>query len=142
MTTEQSKNKTPAAVVGRLRQWAADIRRDHVMREVFSIHLAAMDDAAEVIAALDSSLTASEKRAQDMAKALLVANKLWRLAVEDNWPWNDGDIQDKLTEIGLLKATDMRAEDSPEECLNCIGDCHTCYRAVQLIEDAPGNANE
>ena len=101
-----------------------------------------MQRGAQMIRDLCSALTASEKRAQDMAKALLVANKLWRLAVEDNWPWNDGDIQDKLTEIGLLKATDMRAEDSPEECLNCIGDCHTCYRAVQLIEDAPGNANE
>lgn len=61
VTTDQNKNKTPAAVVGRLRQWAADIRRDHVMREVFSIHLAAMDDAVEIIEALDSSLTARDE---------------------------------------------------------------------------------
>lgn len=86
-------------------------------------------DAAAALRALRSALTARERQ-------LAVANRLWRMCVEDGWPWAEGGTQDELTALGLLKATDMRAEDSPEECVNCEGDCRTCYRAVDRIEDA------
>ena len=86
------------------------------------------DVIGALVLSLRASLTAAEKR-------LAVANKLWALAVEDGWPWADGDVQDNLTELGLLRETDMRAEGSPEECTNCVGGCHTCYRAIEKLED-------
>ncbi len=78
---------------------------------------------------LRSALTARERQ-------VVVANKLWRMCVEDGWPWAEGSTQDELTELGLLYAKDMKAEDSGPECTNCEGDCWTCYRAVDRIEDA------
>lgn len=65
-----------------------------------------------------------------------VADKLWKMCVEDGWPWSEGAIQDQLTELGLLYAKDMTAEDSGPECTNCEGDCRTCYRAVEHVRDA------
>jgi len=65
-----------------------------------------------------------------------VADKLWQMCVEDGWPWSDGSIQDKLTEIGLLYPKDMTQEDESEQCTNCEGDCRTCYRAVEHVRDA------
>lgn len=73
---------------------------------------------------------APEPRGED------VADKLWKMCVEDGWPWSEGAIQDQLTELGLLYAKDMTAEDSGPECTNCEGDCRTCYRAVEHVRDA------
>ena len=64
------------------------------------------------------------------------ANKLWRLCVDEGFPWADGSTQDTLTEIGLLYPKDMTTEDESERCTNCDDDCHTCYRAVEKVEDA------
>lgn len=75
-----------------------------------------------------STLTAAEKR-------VAVANKLWALCVSEGWPWAAGEVQDTLEEMGLLYSKDMTAEDSGELCDNCAGDCETCYRAVNELED-------
>lgn len=70
------------------------------------------------------------------ARALLVANKLWRLCVDEGWPWASGEVQDSLEGIGLLYPKDMRADEESEQCENCSGDCTTCLRSVDLIESA------
>lgn len=75
-----------------------------------------------------TALTASEKRVE-------AANKLWRICVAEGFPWWDGTVQEKLTEIGLLTALDMTAEEAGPECSNCEGDCETCYRAIEKLED-------
>lgn len=71
------------------------------------------------------------------ARALLVANKLWRLCVDEGWPWNDGSTQDDLAELGLLYPKDMTtAEGEDGLCESCDGDCKVCYRAVKHVRDA------
>lgn len=77
---------------------------------------------------LRSALTASEKH-------LELANKLWRLAVQDDWPWSSGETQDALNAMGLLYPKDMTDEDESELCKNCEGECETCWRAVGKLED-------
>jgi hypothetical protein len=68
-------------------------------------------------------------------KALDAANKLWRLCVDEGWPWADGETQDALTELGLLVPRDMKAADAGEPCESCYGDCDTCYQAIDKLED-------
>lgn len=76
----------------------------------------------------ETSLTARDK-------ALDAANKLWRLCVDEGWPWADGETQDALTELGLLVPRDMKAADAGEPCESCYGDCDTCYQAIDKLED-------
>lgn len=83
--------------------------------------------AAEVLE-LRAALTARERQ-------LEVANKLWQLCVEEDFPWADGSTQDALTDLGLLYPKDMTDEDPSERCKNCDDDCETCWRAVDKLED-------
>lgn len=59
--------------------------------------------------------------------------KLWAYMVKNRLPWSDYDLQDALTAIGLLVAKDMDGEDEAQQCLNCDGDCHTCYRVSETL---------
>lgn len=90
--------------------------------------VSARDYANDMLDKARTALTASEKRIE-------AANKLWRICVAEGFPWWDGTVQDKLTEIGLLVAWDMTAEETGPECSNCEGDCETCYRAIEKLED-------
>jgi hypothetical protein len=101
----------------------------HIRREDANALINYMSRLENERSELRSALTASEKH-------LAVANKLWRLCVDDDWPWADGSTQDALNELGLLYPKDMTEEDESEQCKNCEGECETCYRAVDRIEDA------
>lgn len=70
--------------------------------------------------------------------------KLWAYMVKNRLPWSEYDLQDALTAIGLLVAKDMDGEDEAQQCLNCDGDCHTCYRVSEtlLVERATERQEE
>ena len=74
----------------------------------------------------------------ELARISELADKLWKLCVDEGFPWADGSTQDELTELGLLYPKDMRnpADDSSDYCGSCDGDCKTCYRAVAHVRDA------
>jgi hypothetical protein len=71
----------------------------------------------------------------ELARVGTLADKLWRLCVDEGFPWADGETQDKLTEMGLLYPHDMTGEDESEMCESCDGDCKVCYRAVEHVRD-------
>lgn len=73
----------------------------------------------------------------ELARVSTLADKLWRLCVDEGWPWNDGSTQDDLAELGLLYPKDMTtAEGEDGLCESCDGDCKVCYRAVKHVRDA------
>lgn len=107
------------------------LRQIHSAPMFFDLYMVAgtAERAAEAIQRLRVELLKSDR-------ALLVANKLWRLCVDEGWPWSDGSTQDDLTAIGLLYPKDMTtAEGEDGLCDSCYGDCTTCYRAVKSVED-------
>lgn len=62
--------------------------------------------------------------------------KLWAYLVKQGRPWEED--QDEYAAMGLLVPHDMTAEDSGPECLNCMGDCETCYRpSTTLLVESP-----
>lgn len=76
---------------------------------------------------------ASEAREAALIEAK--ADQLWRICVDDGFPWADGGVQDQLTEMGLLYRKDMDDEASGPECATCCGECGTCYRAVEHVRE-------
>lgn len=118
MTAERLETKGAIAAELAWRDWQLECERD--ARQRLEAQLAALQRAH------------SEAAAQWEAR-VAAADALWALCVYEDFPWSAGEVQDKLTEIGFLVATDMTGEGEPERCENCSGDCDTCYRPIESL---------
>jgi hypothetical protein len=83
--------------------------------------------------AVEAHIRRLEHQLAEREARVVAADKLWKLCVDEGFPWGCGDVQDKLTALGFLVATDMTTADEAERCANCNGDCDTCYRAIESV---------
>lgn len=81
----------------------------------------------------DQYATALLQHIAALEQRVEAADKLWKLCVAEGFPWSEGSVQDELTELGFLVATDMTGEDEAELCKNCEGECRTCYRPIKSL---------